>query len=98
MKPLFFRTITTGLALIILQLNNGCNKNNEAAPENNCKLLTYTSTSTTTTGTSSGSLTYDYNDKGLMSGTSATSQDKDKSGIELAGNSSTTSYQYDADG
>jgi YD repeat-containing protein len=98
MKPLFLRTITTGLLLIILQLNNGCNKNNEAVPENACKLLTYTSTGTTTMGTSSSSVTYDYNDKRLMAGYSGTSVDKDKTGVELAGNSSTTSYQYDADG
>jgi YD repeat-containing protein len=98
MKPLFFRTITTCLLLVILQLNNACKKNNESTPENTCKLTQYTSTGTTSTGTSNGMLTCDYNDKGLMSGTSGTYQDKDKSGNQLNTASSSTSYQYDADG
>ena len=98
MNPLFFRTLTTSLLLIVLLLSNGCKKNSDTIPENTCKLVQYTSNTTTTTGTSNGSSTYDYNDKGLISGISSTSQTKDKSGNQLTNYSSSISYQYDADG
>jgi YD repeat-containing protein len=96
MKPLFFRT-TFILLINMLWLSNACHKSSEA-PADTCKLTQGVSMSSSDTETSTSASSLEYNDRGLLSGTSFNGTTKDKSGNEVKTFSSSSNYLYDADG